>query len=123
MGKSERRKGQRLEREVAKLLECVIPGLERQLQSRRGPKRPDLETAEGLPDAPFRIEVSGGQRPSPHKKAIQAQRDADQADDHRPILVLTKRDGGIWLVSLWIGDFINIFAQEIKAMELRKEDE
>jgi hypothetical protein len=109
MGKSQRAKGQRLEREVTKLLAPVFPGLERQLQSRQGAKMPDLDAGTAAPPCPVRIEVSGGQRPSPHRKFEQCTKDAMEANDPRPPLVLTRKDRGEWLVTMSLLDWLDLW--------------
>jgi hypothetical protein len=98
-----------MELEVAKLLEPVFPGLERQLQSRRGAKMPDLDAGPDAPPCPVRIEVSGGQRPSPHRKFEQCTKDAMDANDERPPLVLTRKDRGSWLVTQRMSDWLELW--------------
>jgi hypothetical protein len=100
MGKSQREKGKRLEREAAKLLEAIYPDARRSAMQAAGAHDPDIVGTD------WWVEVSGGKAPSPHSKFKQAE--ADSAVDGRPPLVMTKRDGGPWLVSMWVGDFIKL---------------
>ena len=111
MSKSQRAKGQRYERECCRLLEPIMPGLRRQQQTRRGAKPADIDRDQGDPHgpAPVRLECSHGQRPSPHSKYAQAERDAEAVEDERPIVVLTKRDRGPTLVTMWIGEWMELW--------------
>lgn len=97
MGKSQKEKGKRGEREAADLLRASFPRhadrIRRGAQSRFGGKdEPDIV---GLP---FHVEVSAGKAPSPHGKMMQAIADTEGRDT--PIVVLTKRDREEWLVTM-----------------------
>jgi len=105
MSKAQREKGKRLEREAALLLQVAYPGARRSAMQAGGAYQPDIE------GTPLWVEVSGGARPDIMGKVRQAERDkADLAEmgcpDHRPILVLTKRDREPWLATMWIGDWL-----------------
>ena len=102
MSKSQRDKGARLEREAAKLLEAVYPKSHRSAAQAHGALEPDILGTD------WWVEVSGGKAPSPHSKYAQAERDVRAAADDRPILVLTKRDRGPWLATMWIGDLLDL---------------
>ena len=108
MGLSQKRKGQRGEREAAALLRQLWPSLERGLTQSRGASQADVE------HGPAWIEVKVGKRPLIRRALAQALRDTDG----RPAMVVTKDDspgGGKpaqWRVTMTAADFIRLVEAE-----------
>ena len=100
MSKAQREKGKRLEREAAILLQAIYPSAHRSAMQAGGAYQPDIE------GTPYWVEVSGGARPDIMGKVRQAERDKAACGDTRPILVMTHQDRGPWLVTMWVGDWI-----------------
>lgn len=103
MGLWQRRKGRRVEREMADLMRRVFPDAKRGFQSRSGRDAPDVE------HTPYWVECKGGACPNPRAALRQAQ----EATDGRPVLVIIKDDRcepfvvmtlKDWLDDLWVED-------------------
>lgn len=82
MSAMQRRKGKRVEREMAERLRAVFPDAKRGFQSRSG--RDDCDVA----DTPYWVEVKGGKCPNPRAALKQAL----EATDGRPVVVIVKDD-------------------------------
>lgn len=92
MGKAQREKGKRGERQVANLLKPVLGGhVTRGVgQSQSGSNQADVE------GAPYWIEVKTGKRPN----IMAAMQQAREATDGRVPVVFSKRDREKWLVTM-----------------------
>lgn len=82
MGKSQRDKGARGEREAAKLLARIWPNAKRGLQQARA-----ANEAPDVTGTPYWVECKWQQRPS----ILAAFEQANKATDGRPVLVMTKQ--------------------------------
>ena len=100
MGKRSRDKGARGEREAAHAMSAVTDLVWRRGvgQSRHGADVPDIEREDGGP-APW-VEVKRGKRTNWRA----AMKQADEATDGRPVLVLTRDDHGEWIAHLRVSD-------------------
>lgn len=100
MSLMQRRKGKRVEREIAERLRSVFPDAKRGFQSRSG--RDDCDVA----GTPYWVEVKGGKCPNPRAALRQAIEDTDgrpplvvvQDDRCEPFVVMRLSD---WLDDLW----------------------
>jgi len=107
MGLSQKRKGQRGEREAAALLKSIWPDARRGISQSRGALEADIE------ETPCHVECKVGRRPNLRAALDQAQRDTDG----RPCLVIAKDDGAgarpaAWRVVMTVADFRRLVEQE-----------
>lgn len=109
MGRPQKEKGKRGERQAAEILREMFPGLadriRRGWQSRFGGK--DEADIIGLP---FHVEVAVGANPPIYRKLQQALRDAKAQACEPPVMVLTKRDRDQWVVTMPLKDFERVVA-------------
>lgn len=106
MGRHQREKGKRGEREVATLLREKFAWLADKVrrgasQSRRGSDAADVE---GLP---WWMEVKLGARPNIHA----AMKQGRAMTDGRPVVVFTRRDREDWLVTVPADDWLAAMAE------------
>jgi hypothetical protein len=98
---SQRRKGAVGEREAASLMRQVYPGA---MRSASQAGRTDEADVEGTP---WWVEVKVGARPMP----LAALRQAEDATDGRPALVMARQDRQGWTVTMRWPDFARLVAE------------
>jgi hypothetical protein len=98
MGKAQRDKGKRGEREVAEALRAVYPDAKRGWQSRAGSDAPDVD------GTPWWVEVKIGKAPP----IWPAWKQANTATDGRPPLVVVRRDREGALAVLRLSDLVDL---------------
>lgn len=103
MGARSRRKGAGFEREVAEHLRPVWPAAKRGLGQARDAR--GLADVEGTP---YHVQCKHGLQPNIVAALAQADRDRDAPGDKRPALVVTRRDRGDTLVTMRLGDFVQL---------------
>jgi hypothetical protein len=106
MSKSQRDKGKRIERIVARELAPLWPGIYRSANQAGGALQPDLD------GAPAWVEVSGGKAPRLWKKLRQARDDREASLDGLPIMVALRRDRDETVVCLPVSDFVALVQEE-----------
>lgn len=104
MGKSQRNKGARGEREVASILAEALnlPARRGVAQCRAGSDAADVE------GTPWWVEVKIGARPN----IVAAMRQAVTSADARPPVVWTRRDREDWLVTMRASDWLLMAKKE-----------
>ena len=98
MGKAERLKGHNFEREIARALRPYFPEARRGLQYRDGADAPDVE------GTPYHFEAKVGKRPN----IFAAYKQAKEATDGRPVVVVTKKDYHEVLVTVNLQTFLEL---------------
>ena len=102
MGKSQRDKGARVERECAHFLAPRYPNARRSANQAGGAVLPDIMRT------PYWVECKGGKSIGLWAALKQAMDDREAADDSRPILLYLKRDRTppviVMLASEWMED-------------------
>lgn len=107
MGKSEREKGKRWEREVARDMRQALPGCHvvRGWQARAGSDAPDVD------GTPFWVECKVGKRP-PLRPALQQAVEASvEAGDKRPVVAVVKSDRQPPLVLMHYDDWLDLVGE------------
>ena len=130
MGRAQREKGKRGEREAVQALQAIYPRAHRGWQSRDGSDAPDVDAT------PYWVEVKRGKRCNIKAALKQATEAAQAAQDTRPVLAWTREDGCQAIVSQWAVDRVRELedvegmrseleeaARTIKALKEGKHDE
>ena len=106
MGKSQREKGKRIERLIARELAPLWPDVVRSAMQSRGADLPDLD------QAPAWIECKGGKAPPIRPALEQARRDRDASVCDLPIMAATHEDRKETLITMPVSDFVALVLEE-----------
>jgi len=107
MGSRSRRKGARGEREAVDVLRRF--GVRTAYRAASAQRAADATVCD-VEGTPWWVEVKRGARPVIHRAIEQAMRDRDEAGDVRPAVALTRADGGPWLATMRLDEWMRLMA-------------
>jgi hypothetical protein len=100
VGKSQRDKGKRGERECVNWIKPIYPDARRSANQAGGAVQPDVD------DTPFWLEVKSGKSIGLWAALEQAKRDREKAGDDRPIMLYLARTNGPRVVVMLAEEFM-----------------